>query len=120
MLRHVSLLGAIVPVFYTTVGYMIPLFSPPVPQKIKWDCEVVNWFTEGWDGWLSKYLTLMVVAGAVLFVVGLGLLILVAKLKVGNKVTDWVFGVMFWTGLVILLVTLVLPRVTFIPCNPFR
>lgn len=119
MLRHVGLLGAIVPALHITVGYMVPLFTPPVPQKLGWDCEWVNWMTGSWDTWLSKWMTLMVVVGAVLFVAGAALMIAVAKLKAGNKVTDWVFGVMFWTGIVILLVTLVLPKMTIIPCNPF-
>ncbi len=101
------------------VGFMVPLMTP-IPQKVGWDCEWVNMFTGSWDEWLSKWTTLMVVAGAVLSVAGMAVLIVLSKMKAGNRVTDIVFSIVMWTGILILLVTLILPRVTFIPCNPFR
>lgn len=101
------------------VGYVVP-FIAPRPQKIKWDCQWVNWFTDPAATWVNKWITLMVVVGSLLFVSGMGILIVLSRTRSSNKITDWVFGIMLWTGVLILAVTLILPRVDFIPCNPFR
>ncbi|MGB4957066.1 MAG: hypothetical protein WBO49_01295 [Candidatus Saccharimonas sp.] len=99
---------------------MAPLLAPPVPQKVKWDCTWVRMFTGSWGGWLSKWTTLLVVTGSILAVAGMSTLIVLARTKSGSKFTDVVFTIIMWTGVVIVLVTLILPKVSFLPCNPFR
>lgn len=104
------------------LGRMIlPKYLPPQPtDKIKFSC---GWIDDFFDTipafkWINNALGFSIVLAVAIALVGIAVLVIIAKLKVGHKVSEYVGAVVFWAFVLYALVMIILPRVNF-PCNPF-